>query len=197
MCDDVHKWNDLVHQLVGAHRLYTWSGCYLVSNRFVIKTIILFKFSDNLSIEQLCVVVGHLECLQIGLLQVYNQNNHIFNYYDYLSCIQILFLVTTCSSMVWWWWSDEINCNPKFDTILFYDFKGLGPIAKLKTKGKGASVIWVKLSLAEQGYTVIQLFLEEFTASNAKMLSFISGWFGIAMVRGIAAYIYHALAEVC
>ena len=100
LCDDVHKWNDLVHQLVGAHRLYTWSGCYLISNKFVSKTIILFKFSDNLSIEQLCEVVGHLECLQIGLLQVYNQNNHIFNYYDYLSCIQILFLVTTCSSMV-------------------------------------------------------------------------------------------------
>ena len=48
----------------------TWSGCYLVSNRFVIKTIILFKFSDNLSIEQLCVcvIVGRLECLQVGLL---------------------------------------------------------------------------------------------------------------------------------
>ena len=75
----------------------------MVSDKFVIKTIILFKFSDNLSIEQLCVVVGHLECLQIGLLQVYNQNNHIFNYYDYLSCIQILYdsVADVPESWVW------------------------------------------------------------------------------------------------
>ena len=77
LCEDVRKLKDLVHQLVGAPDYTpgvgaTWSLINLLSKQS-------FKFSDNLSIEQLCVVVGHWDlgvvafwCLKnLSLKQLY------------------------------------------------------------------------------------------------------------------------------
>ena len=88
--------------------------------------------------------------------------------FSIISIICLLYIFYTWLQLGLQWFDDDEVMN-KINRI--NDFTGLGPIAKLTTKGKRASVIWVKLSLAvPQGYTMIQHFLDGFTLSIAMML---------------------------
>ena len=63
--------------------------------------------------------------------------------FSIISIICLVYIFYTWLQLGLQWFDDDEVMN-KINRI--NDFTGLGPIAKLKTKGKSASVIWVNLS---------------------------------------------------